>query len=135
MSSVDKIIGSYLKEISLVSTSTEEESLGNTWRDVSNNIINTGIAGGRANKVRCMAICKDERCKQECDLRATTYVIGRLETGIGGCRSDKRCVKSVLTRIINIAQRADEKVRRYGFGPPYLRDAIAFSKRMGFGAK
>jgi hypothetical protein len=62
-------------------------------------------------------------------------VLRSLQSGITTCRDDKRCVKNVLTRIINIAQRGDDKVTRYGFGTPFLRDAIAFANRMRFEAK
>ena len=135
MIGVDKIIDNYLKEITLVSRQEEENILGNEWRNISNDAINRAIAIGKVNKARCIAACRDEKCKQDCDLRSTTLVIRNLQSGITACRDDKRCVKNDLTRIINIAQRGDEKVRKYGFGTPFLRDAIAFASRMGFDAK
>jgi hypothetical protein len=126
MVNVGEIIDSYLKEITLVSKPEAEDVLGDGWRDVVNDVINASIAAGKTN---------DERCKQGCDLRATALVVRSLQGGITRCRGDKRCIKSIATRIVNVAERGDEKVRKYGFGTPYLRAAVGFVSRFGFEAQ
>jgi hypothetical protein len=136
MVDVNNIIDSYLKEITLVDTPQEEENvLGDAWRDVAYDTINRAIATGKTNKARCINGCRDERCKQDCDLRSTTLVLRTLQGGITRCRGDKRCVKAIASRIINVAERGDQKVRKYGFGTPYLRAALAFVTRLGFQAR
>jgi hypothetical protein len=135
MVNVGEIIDSYLKEITLVSKPEAEDVLGDGWRDVVNDVINASIAAGKTNKVRCIRGCADERCKQGCDLRATALVVRSLQGGITRCRGDKRCIKSIATRIVNVAERGDEKVRKYGFGTPYLRAAVGFVSRFGFEAQ
>ena len=135
MDKIKRMINRYLEEISLVSTD-QEATLGNEWRDISNDVINKSIVAGKVNKSRCLTGCKGEiKCKQDCDLRATTLVIRSLQSGITRCRNDKRCIKSIATRIINVAERGDEKIKKYGFGTPYLATAIAFANRMGFEAR
>lgn len=134
MDKTKKLIDHYLEEISLVS-GDQEATLGNEWRDISNLVINTAITSGKVNKTRCISGCKNEiRCNQNCDLTSTTLVIRNLQSGILRCKDDKRCVKSVLSRIINVAERGDEKIKKYGFGVPYLRGAIDFANRFGFEA-
>jgi hypothetical protein len=136
MNGVDKIINKYLEEITLVSNSdVEEEGLGDTRREVANTIINRAILSGKTNKLICSKRCKDEKCRRDCDLRATSMVITNLQTGVAACRGDQGCIKIVMSRMVNIAERGDSKVKMYGFGTPYLRAAIIFANRMGLQAR
>jgi len=136
MSDVSNLIDHYLEQISLVHKGEAEGSLGNTWRNVANTIINTAMAAGKVNKSRCLRACVENlRCKQDCDLRSTTLVIRGLQSGITRCRGDQRCVKAVAVRIVNIARRGDQKIRQYGFGVPYLSGAMDFVNKLGLEAK
>jgi hypothetical protein len=135
MSNASKLVDSYLEEITLVSNEEAEDDDPGLRREIANGIINKAILTGKTNKVLCSKICKDERCRRDCDLRSTTIVIKSLQTGVSACSGDKGCIKIVMSRMINIAERGDSKVRMYGFGALYLRSAIAFANRMGFQAK
>ena len=136
MADTNNLIDNYLTELTLVDQPEEGESaLANAWKNVANDTINAAINAGKVDRSRCIAGCRDVRCKQTCDLRSTTLVLRALQAGITRCRGDRRCVKAVANRIVNIAQRGDEKVRKYGFGVPYLRAAIDFVSRFGFQVK
>jgi len=134
MKGVEKIVDKYLQELELVpADAPEEQPLADAWRNISNDVVNRSIASGKVNKARCIRGCRrNEACMQDCDIRSTAIVIRMLEGNIGRCRGDKRCVKTIATRIINVAQRGDERIRQYGRGVPFSPQALAFVTKLGF---